>query len=148
MRWEKKSASKEGNDTRKNCSMVAVCERVHTTVSLILIVEMEKGQAGGTNLRSAVYVNYEIAVKAIKRSFLEHNHSTASTTSSHLLHIPTNNKLCFRMRPLLLALLLIVCVNAGFSDFGDRVKDFFTGGKIGEKLKNTLEKLKKVKFRL
>ncbi|RCN46654.1 astacin [Ancylostoma caninum] len=48
------------------------------------------------------------------------------------------------MRPLLLALLLIVCVNAGFSDFKDKVKDFFSGVKIGEKAKKALEKLKKV----
>ncbi|RCN46657.1 astacin [Ancylostoma caninum] len=48
------------------------------------------------------------------------------------------------MRPLLLALLLIVCVNAGFSDFKDKVKDFFSGVRIGEKAKHALEKLKKV----
>ncbi|KIH59740.1 hypothetical protein ANCDUO_10019 [Ancylostoma duodenale] len=48
------------------------------------------------------------------------------------------------MRPLLLALLLIVCVNAGFSDFKGKVKDFFSGVKIGEKAKHVLEKLKKV----
>ncbi|EYC08358.1 hypothetical protein Y032_0066g3720 [Ancylostoma ceylanicum] len=48
------------------------------------------------------------------------------------------------MRPLLLALLLIVCVNAGFSDFKDKVKDFFSGVKIGERAKKALEKLKKV----
>ncbi|KIH44712.1 astacin [Ancylostoma duodenale] len=48
------------------------------------------------------------------------------------------------MRPLFLALLLFVCVNAGFSDFKDKVKGFFSGVKLGEKAKKALEKLKKV----